>query len=663
MRSAKSRVTCVILEGFFAGSRRGGIMRPVHSRVRSGTWLSVALLLLGLIAAAPAGAQVVAAVGDIVCNSNTATSTTCRHRATSDVAVAMSPGTVLALGDLQYECGELANFQTYYDPTWGRLKAQTRPVPGNHEYQTSGCSSTQPGNAAGYFDYFNGVGQSNGPAGERGKGYYSFDIGNWHMIALNSECAKVGGCSATSPQGRWLASDLAGRSKNSCIMAYTHRPRYASTGSAVTNLQPLWQQLYDAGADAMLAGHAHVYERFARLGRGTGGSAEPTVDPNGIRMFVLGMGGRSLASFTTIRTGSEVRSRTFGVEKLTLNSSGYSWQFMPEAGKTLTDTGSDSCAGGIPTDTTPPAAPTGLTATAGDAQASLDWANNSESDLAGYDVYRSTTSGGPYTKVNSAVVTTSAYTDTGLTNGTTYYYVVRAVDTANNESANSNQASATPTGGGGGGTVPAFRAASFAGNATAATLDLPTPSGVAAGDVMVASVDVRGGPTISAPAGWTLVRRDTNLSGTTAILSQAAYYKVATASEPASQTWTFSQARAASGGIQAYSGVDQANPIDAHGGQANASSTQVTAPSITTSVANTRLVGLFGTSASATTTIAPPGGMSERGEAAASAGTTRTTSEGADQTQSTAGATGSRVATAAAAQANVGQLIALRPGD
>ena len=317
--------------------------RPGHSRVQLWALLTIALLAVGLVAAAPAGAQVVGAAGDIACNSITATSSACRQKATSDLLVAMNPGTVLALGDNQYECGELANFQTYYGPTWGRLKAKTRPVPGNHEYQTTGCSSTQPGNAAGYFDYFNGVGQSNGPAGGRGKGYYSFDVGAWHLIALNTECSKAGGCSSTSPQGKWLASDLAGRSKNSCILAYTHRPRYASTGSYSNAVQPLWAQLYDAGADAMLAGHAHVYERFARLGRGTSGSATPTVDPNGIRMFVVGTGGRSLAGFTTIRTGSQVRSRTFGVEKLTLNSSGYSWQFVPEAGKTFTDTGSDSC--------------------------------------------------------------------------------------------------------------------------------------------------------------------------------------------------------------------------------------------------------------------------------------------------------------------------------
>jgi hypothetical protein len=180
-----------------------------------------------------------------------------------------------------------------------------------------------------------------------------------------------------------------------------------------------------------------------------------------------------------------------------------------------------------------------------------------------------------------------------------------------------------------------------------------------ANDVLLAQITVRGGTgtTITAPAGWTQVRRDD--SGTT--LAQAVYVLVAGASEPASYTWTFSSSQKASGGIAAYSGVNTATPVNAHGGQANASSASVTAPSITTTVANAQLVGFFGTARG--TTFTPPTGMTEQWDTASTGGgaATRTTSEGADEALGAAGATGTRVATAAAAEVNIGQLVALAP--
>jgi hypothetical protein len=180
-----------------------------------------------------------------------------------------------------------------------------------------------------------------------------------------------------------------------------------------------------------------------------------------------------------------------------------------------------------------------------------------------------------------------------------------------------------------------------------------------ANDVLLAQITVRGGTgtTITAPAGWTLVRRDDS----TTTLAQAVFVLVAGASEPADYTWTFSPSQKASGGIIAYSGVNAAAPVNVHGGQANASSTSVTAPSVTTTVANARLVGFFG--AARDTLFTPPAGMTEQWDIASTGGaaTSRTASEEADEALGAAGATGTRVATAAAAAVNIGQLVALAP--
>jgi len=205
------------------------------------------------------------------------------------------------------------------------------PVPGNHDYES--------GSAAGYFDYFNGVGAFSGRAGDRDKGYYSFDLGAWHVIALNSNCSAVGGCGTGSPQEVWLASDLAAHASQ-CTLAYWHHPRFNS-GSAGNDstYQPFWQDLYNANADLILAGHSHTYERFAPL--------DPTGTINttrGIREIIAGTGGKSFQAFGTIRAGSEARNNTtFGVLKLALYPTRYDWEFDPEPGKPFTDSGSTSC--------------------------------------------------------------------------------------------------------------------------------------------------------------------------------------------------------------------------------------------------------------------------------------------------------------------------------
>lgn len=232
-------------------------------------------------------------------------------------------GTVYTLGDNVYDNGTLTEFNTCYDPTWGRHKARTRPSPGNHDYHTSG--------AAGYFAYFGSL------AGPSGLGYYSFDLGDWHIISLNSEASM----SAGSAQETWLRADLLASTKQ-CTLAYWHHPRFSSgtNHGSSTAPQPLWQALYDDGAEIVLVGHEHNYERFApQTPTGVADAAR------GIRQFVAGTGGRSHYSFGTPIANSEVRNGdTYGVLKLTLGSGTYAWQFVPVGGPgSFTDSGSGTC--------------------------------------------------------------------------------------------------------------------------------------------------------------------------------------------------------------------------------------------------------------------------------------------------------------------------------
>jgi hypothetical protein len=232
-------------------------------------------------------------------------------------------GTVFTLGDNAYQNGTLAEFNNCYNPTWGRHKNRTMPVAGNHEYNTAGAS--------GYFDYFGAV------AGDRSKGYYSFNLGSWHIIVLNSNCSNVGGCGAGSTQEQWLRADLAANSTQ-CTLAMWHHPLFASGASSTRSL-PLWNALYDFNADLILNGHAHVYERF-----GPQNPAGKLDTARGIREIIVGSGGIGHGSTTTFAPNSEVyNGNTFGVIKLTLKSDRYDWQFVPEAGKTFTDSGSTLC--------------------------------------------------------------------------------------------------------------------------------------------------------------------------------------------------------------------------------------------------------------------------------------------------------------------------------
>jgi acid phosphatase type 7 len=236
------------------------------------------------------------------------------------------PGTVMTLGDLAYPGGTKEQFDNCYDKTWGRVKSRTRPAAGNHEFHSAGATP--------YFDYFGAA------AGDPKTGYYSYELATWHIIVLNSECQDAGRCEAGSPQEKWLRADLAAHPV-ACTLAYWHKPLFSSGGAHGNDLtiKPLFQALYDANADVVVNGHDHDYERFA--------PQDPEGAPDskrGIREFVAGTGGKNHRPFGEPKPNSELRDATaFGVLKLTLKPNGYDWQFIPEAGKSFTDSGSGSC--------------------------------------------------------------------------------------------------------------------------------------------------------------------------------------------------------------------------------------------------------------------------------------------------------------------------------
>jgi hypothetical protein len=293
---------------------------------RSATVIIVALLTILLAFGCapkrppgpPPSGKVIVAAGDIADCSSDGDEATAR-------LVGGIEGTVLTLGDNAYEDGTAQDFRQCYEPTWGQFKERTRPAPGNHDYETEGASA--------YFDYFGDA------AGQPGKGYYSYDLGSWHIVALDSNCEEVG-CAATSPQLRWLKADLAKDAKT-CTLAYFHYPLFSSGKyrPGIQEVKPLWEALYAADADVVLNGHDHNYQRFAP--QDPNGKADPE---RGIREFVVGTGGRSHYPIREPIANSEVYDdETYGVLKLTPRPKGYEWQFIPVEGETFTDSGSARC--------------------------------------------------------------------------------------------------------------------------------------------------------------------------------------------------------------------------------------------------------------------------------------------------------------------------------
>ncbi|MGE3957806.1 MAG: metallophosphoesterase [Vicinamibacterales bacterium] len=234
-------------------------------------------------------------------------------------------GTVFTLGDNAYPSGTRDEFRNCYEPSWGRHKARTRPTPGNHDYGTPG--------AAPYYEYFGAN------AGFPGAGYYSFELGAWHIVSLNSNVPDAG-----AAQLAWLRADLADHATTRCTLAYWHHPIFSSgpNGSIASEApiraygREMFRILHEAGAELVLVGHEHQYERFAPQ------TADGMLDPaRGIRQIVVGTGGVPLYDFQATRPNSEVRIKAHGVMKLTLSSDRYQWDFLPISGPG--DSGSAAC--------------------------------------------------------------------------------------------------------------------------------------------------------------------------------------------------------------------------------------------------------------------------------------------------------------------------------
>jgi calcineurin-like phosphoesterase family protein len=290
--------------------------------------LAVAIASAALAQPAPAAPTLVAA-GDIACPPGQAsTSVTCRQRDTGALAARLAPAVVAPLGDNQYPAGSRAAYARSFGPAWGRLKARIRPAAGNHEYLTAG--------AAGYFGYF-------GPSAAPPGGWYSYDLGSWHVVVLNTNCAFVG-CGPGSAQETWLRADLASHPV-ACTLAYFHHPRFTSAGISAPEARYLntatlafWTVLHDHGVDVVLNGHAHVYERFAP--QDVWARADPG---HGIREFTVGSGGINHDRFVRIARNSQVRSGAFGVLDLTLAAGSYRWRFVTAPTGAVRDSGSAPC--------------------------------------------------------------------------------------------------------------------------------------------------------------------------------------------------------------------------------------------------------------------------------------------------------------------------------
>jgi hypothetical protein len=280
-------------------------------------------------------ATVVMAAGDIACdpadpnfNRGMGTPAACRQRDTASLLVGAD--LILPLGDNQYECGGLAAYQASFDLSWGAFKARMRPTIGNHEHDilegpTRVGTDCEPPSSAGYFAYFGSAAPANA---------YSFDVGGWHFATVDSTCS-LAWC---ADEASWLSQDLAAH-PTACSLVFYHHPRWSSgVEGGLIQRDLFWRAAVAGGADIVLDGHDHDYERFAPMDAEGAGSAV------GVREFVVGTGGYSHIPLLTVQPNSVVRNgETFGVLKLTLRAGAYTWQFIPIAGQTFTDEGAGSC--------------------------------------------------------------------------------------------------------------------------------------------------------------------------------------------------------------------------------------------------------------------------------------------------------------------------------
>lgn len=273
---------------------------------------------------------VVVAAGDIACASLEEGISECNQGLTSRLVQAINPTAVLTLGDLQYPVSSYENLVNYFDKSWGMFKSKIKPAVGNHEYSVP--------LAKGYFDYFNGIDKKNGAAGDRDKGYYSFEIGQWQIVSINSNCWAIGGCNSDSKQYQWVQEELK-KNPRKCQIAYFHHPLYSS-GMHGNNseMKPLFALLDSSGVDIVLNGHDHTYERLSKI------NSEGSQDEKGIRVFIVGTGGRSLYRFLNPLSFSEVKqNQEFGVLKLTLHPESYDFEFVSIKQDGFVDKGSDVC--------------------------------------------------------------------------------------------------------------------------------------------------------------------------------------------------------------------------------------------------------------------------------------------------------------------------------
>jgi hypothetical protein len=288
----------------------------------------------------PSTDPVVVVGGDVACapddpdyNGGNGTPGHCHHMVTAGLIGQVNPAAVLMVGDGQYNSGSLANYTTVYDPSWGQYKSRTNPAVGNHDYGTTG--------AGGYFRYFGNAATPRQPGCTSNcDGYYSFDVGAWHLVNINSECARLNGgagCAVGSPQYEWLRADL-GANAATCTIVFDHRPRWSSNSFASADIAPLVDLMYQDGVDLLLSGHSHSFERFAAQ------NPSGVADANGVRQFVVGTGGAFFTGFGTVLPNSQVRrSSVFGVMKLTLHPTSYDWSFVPDPSTPFADSGTGSC--------------------------------------------------------------------------------------------------------------------------------------------------------------------------------------------------------------------------------------------------------------------------------------------------------------------------------
>jgi acid phosphatase type 7 len=377
-----------------------------------------------------------------------------------------NPARVITLGDNAYSSGTRTQFANCYDnyrlsdgspynslrqAWWGQYKDKTMPSLGNHEY----LNSTDPSIKSNpYFDYFSAQNgfklpvapvpdTTDNPGLTKGKGYYSYNLGSWHIVVLNSNCDYVS-CNSTSAQAAWLQKDLANATNKQCTLSYMHHPLYATgTGGLEPRVKPLWQILYDNGAEVILNGHDHRYERLARI--------DPNDNPDstyGILPLIAGTGGDPGDGTTDMNEPNSQRKifGTAGILRMDLSDTSYSWKFVAADGTAngnVMDSGTDSCHGA-------PAmsAPSNLTAARSGSlsqqRIDLSWKDNSSSED-GFVVERSTTSSFTTNLVTSQQLAKdrTSYRDSSLQRKTTYYYRVFAVSSTGTRSAPSNVASAT----------------------------------------------------------------------------------------------------------------------------------------------------------------------------------------------------------------------------